>query len=395
MCSRPRRRAVWFGVSAALFLAAPLAAQARGGIEESRRRLDSIRIEREQLQRQQQRLESQVKDVGAELHNIEQQRRSTNRIINELDRQIGALNNQTDQVSAEVVLAQDNLAEKRAVLHRRLVDIYKRGPLYAWQVLLAAESFGDLLRRYKYLFLTSRQDRALVIEVENLRDRVSRRRNELLGLRTDLDRNRSERDAELDRYSSLASARERRLRELRRTGVRTEERLSQLEKDEADLNQRLNALIAAANRRGGAAAPGAVTTADIGKLDWPVDGRILYGFGRERLPDGVVVRHNGIAIGAPVGTPVRTIAAGKVAVIQRWNTYGLLVLIDHGAQYYSLYAQLNEARVRVGDAVTKGQVVGTVGGQNTPQGSHLYFEIRGEGAIALDPTDWLRRQGGG
>ena len=113
-------------------------------IESSRRRLDSIRVARQQLQQEQQRLATQVKDVNAELTNIEAQRQTTYRIINEIDNQIAGLNSQVDRVSAELLLAEDNLSERRAVLERRLVDIYKRGTLYSWQVLLAAESFGDL-----------------------------------------------------------------------------------------------------------------------------------------------------------------------------------------------------------------------------------------------------------
>ena len=205
-------------------------------IESSRRRLDSIRVERERLEGESQRLDGQVKDMGAQLRNLEAQRRTTNSIINEIDRQIGGLNEQVDRVSAELVLAQDNLVEAHAILERRLVDIYKRGALYTWQVLLSAESFGDLISRYKYLYLTSRQDRALLVEVEDLRDRVAQRRNELLGLRSNLDFSRADRDTELNRYTSLANARERRLQVLRRTGLETERQLSQLERDEAVLS---------------------------------------------------------------------------------------------------------------------------------------------------------------
>ncbi len=77
---------------------------------------------------------------------------------------ISGLGSQLDHSSAELTLSQDNLADSKAKMQRRLADIYRRGPLYTFQVLLAAESFGDLLTRYKYLYLTSRQDRALVDE---------------------------------------------------------------------------------------------------------------------------------------------------------------------------------------------------------------------------------------
>ncbi len=375
-----------------LLLAVPAVISAQTpDLEESRRRLDSIRIERQLLQSESQRLASQVKDVGAELRNLEAQRRSTNHIVNEIDRQIGGLNSQVDRVGADLVLAQDNLAEKRAILERRLVDIAKRGALYVWQVLLSAESFGDLISRYKYLYLTNLQDQALVVNVEHLRDRVVARRNELLGLRSNLDRSRSERDDELARYTNLANSSARQLRVLEQSGARTERQLTQLERDEFQLNRQITALIEAA-RRGAVAGPGSITTADIGQLDWPVDGSIVFNFGRERQPDGVILRHNGIGIGAPVGTPVMVVADGTVVSIRRWGIFGLLILVDHGAEHLSLYAQLDQALVALGDAVTEGQVIGTVGGANSEYGPHLHFEIRGAQAIALDPTAWLRQR---
>jgi septal ring factor EnvC (AmiA/AmiB activator) len=386
----PCRLTAWAALCVLITFPTLLAAQTPE-IDASRRRLDSIRVERQRLQGESQRLQGRVKDVGAALRNIEAQQRSTHTIINEIDRQIGGLNNQVDRVSAEAVLAQDNMVEAQAILERRLVDIYKRGAMYAWQVLLSAESFGDLISRYKYLYLTSRHDRALLTEVEDLRERVATRRNELLGLRTTLDRSRAERDAELNRYTNLANTSERQLRQLQRTGQDTERQLTQLERDEEDINRQITALIAAA-RRAGSTRPGTITTADIGQLDWPVEGRIVFNFGRDRQPDGVVLRHNGIGIGAAAGTPVRVISGGTVVRIQRWSTYGLLVLVDHGAEHYSLYAQLGQAQVAVGDDVSKGQTIGTIGSANSEYGPHLHFEIRGAQGIALDPTAWLRSQ---
>jgi len=378
-----------------------LLAQTPTDLEESRRRLDEIRREREQLEGDREQLEGQVHDLTQELDNLERQRQVTNRIVNELETQIGGLSRQADHLSAELALAQDNLAERRAVLDRRLIDIYKRGSLYAFEVLVAAESFGDLLSRYKYLFLTSRQDRALLEEVELLRDQVARRRGQIVTVRADLGRNREEREAELQRYSSLAVERSRRLREAKRSSRTTEQRLTALERDEA----RLNDLIATLERerlerlkaeRTGAAgsvrAPGSISTSDIGKLEWPVEGRILYRFGRDTLPSGGVIRHNGIGIAAPAGTPVKAVESGKIILAQLMQTYGPSVLLDHGNGYYSFYSHLGSVSVKQGSPVTRGQVLGTVGGENTNEGPHLYFEIRGESGVALDPAEWLKKR---
>ncbi len=383
-------------------VAVPLSAQSRD-LEESKRRLEEIKAERDQLQAQRQRLQGQVQDANADLRNIERQKESTERIVNEIERQIGGLAGQLDRSSAELILAEDNLAERRAILERRLIDIYKRGALYAFQVLLTAESFGDLLSRYKYLYLTSRQDRTLVDDVEQLRKRVVANRNDILRVRGELDRRRQEREAEYERFGSLARERARRIQQLQRTARTTEQRLSALERDELRLSQLLATLERArrdelARRRAGIplpAVPGALTTADIGKLDWPLDGAIIYRFGRDTLPSGGVIRWNGIGIQAALGTPVRSVEAGKVRLVGQFGTYGLTVLLEHGNGYYSVYSHLQSAAVKLGDVVGKTQAIGAVGGSSSEHGPHLHFEIRGENQIALDPADWLKKVSGG
>jgi septal ring factor EnvC (AmiA/AmiB activator) len=368
-------------------------------LEDSRRRLEEIRQERERLRQQQQRLQGQVHDVEDELSNLERQRESTNRIVNEIERQIGGLASQLDRSTAELILAEDNLAERHAVLDRRLVDIHKRGPLYTFQALLAAESFSDLLSRYKYLFLTSRQDRQLVADVQSLRDRIVAQRNNVLSVRTQLDRTREEREAELRRYGQLVAERERRATALRRTAKTTQQRLTTLERDEAQIQKLLASMDrrregaeARAAARGTAPTAGSITTADLGKLAWPVDGRIVYRFGRDTLPSGGIIRWNGIGIGASAGTPVRAVEAGTVGLVGQVGTYGLTVAVEHGNGYWSLYMQLGGAAVKQGDRITRGQVIGMVGGENSDYGPHLHFEIRGENQIALDPAEWLRRR---
>ena len=71
---------------------------------------------------------------------------------------------------------------------------------------------------------------------------------------------------------------------------------------------------------------------------------------------------------------------------------GLTVILEHGNGYYSIYSHLQGATVKAGQDVTKGQVLGAVGGENSDYGPHLHFEIRGENQMAMDPLDWLRRR---
>jgi len=363
----------------------------------SQERLLEVRRERERLQREMDRLRGRVHSLSSELSNIERQVETTGRIVGELDIQISALGSQIERITADLTVAEDALAEKRAILNYRLVEISKRGPLFTAQVLLAAESFGDLLSRYKYLYLVSRQDRQLVREVQSLRDRVSEQRDDLLDVRTDLARRRDERAEENVRFRLLEQQRQRSLQESQRDARRTEQRLDQLARDEA----RLNDLIASLERRRRAAeaAPGAVaaapsriTTSDLGQLDWPVTGDLLYRFGRQQLPNNTTIRWNGIGIATPSGTPVHAVAAGTVRSVERLGTYGLCVVVDHNGGYYSLYCQLQSASVRQGQPIERSAVVGLSGGANSDYGPHLYFQISGQGGQALDPVGWLRQR---
>ena len=362
-------------------------------MQENQQRLEGIRRERSEVEQELERLRTQAHSLSDEITNIEQQKQSTNRIVNELDRQITGLGGQIDQITVDLLIAQDALLEKSAVLERRLVDIYKRGALYSWQVLFAAESFGDLLSRYKYLYLVSRQDRLLTNDMHKLRDRVARQRQLLVDAREALARRKHERTDELDRYLSLERERQTSLRETRRSARQAEQRLSRLDKDERSLNDRIEALERArreAEARGATATTGSISTADLGGLDWPVDGSIIYPFGTTTGPNNTRIPRHGIGIKAPVGAPVRAVAAGTVSLAGPLGLYLTTVLLDHGGGYYTFYAYLNDATVRQGDHVARGQVIGHVGGESSDEGPHLHFEIRGQGGIALDPGNWLR-----
>ena len=395
-----RRRQSVYGVARRLcvtflcyvFCATSLASQRPAPFDQqlrdNQRRLEDIRRERTQVEQELERLRTQVHSLSDELANLERQKETTNRIVNELDRQISGLSVQIDKTTVDLLLAQDALEEKRAVLERRLVDIYKRGPLYAYQVLFTAASFGDLLSRYKYLYLVSRQDRLLANDMSKLQRRIARERQTLVDARDALGRRKNERTDELQRYLALERTREASLAETRRSAREAAERLSQLERDEKGLNDRIAALERArreAEARGAATAAASITTADLGQLEWPVDGKIVYQFGTAVGPNNTRIPWHGIGIAAPEGTPVRAIASGSVSLAGPLGTYLTSVLLDHGGGYYS-----DPAAVAKGERVVKGQIIGHVGGQSSDRGPHLHFEIRGQGGIALDPINWLK-----
>ncbi|HXV85203.1 MAG TPA: peptidoglycan DD-metalloendopeptidase family protein [Gemmatimonadales bacterium] len=369
---------------------APLPAQdVERQIRSNQERLEEIRRERNQLQSELTRLRGRARSLATELANLERQRSATGRLINELDRQIGTLGSTLDSVTMDLAMTQDAHAEKQAVLRRRLVDVYKRGPLWTFQALLAAESFGDLVSRYKYLYLVTSQDQTLARSVEELRDRIAEQRRQLLALRGELGNRREERGRELGRYQELEQQRQRSLQQTRGSEREAAARLETLTRDE----QRLNDLIASLERARRAApasvGPATITADHLGRLEWPVEGDLVYRFGPHQLPNRTVVRYLGIGIKAAVGTPVHAVAGGTVDFAGTLGTYGATVVINHGGTFSTLYLYLAQINVSARQAVAAGDVVGLSGGAASDEGPHIEFQIR-ERTITLDPLNWLK-----
>jgi septal ring factor EnvC (AmiA/AmiB activator) len=121
--------------------------------------------------------------------------------------------------------------------------------------------------------------------------------------------------------------------------------------------------------------------ASRGRLLFPVAGRAETRPAHREGTDGP-----GLEVRAPFGTPVRGVFAGRVAFADRYGPYGKIVIVDHGAHYYSVSGNLGEIDVHVGDSIAPGQRLGTVGDDG--QGAMLYFEIR-HGTETVAPGPWL------
>lgn len=387
---------------------------------QSQRRLQEIREERRQLRQELQRIRGQVHDVSAEIQNIQRQTAVSASLLSELTFQLTETEKKIQETEAELMETQIRLAEKRLLLDTRLREIYKRGPLQTQEVLLSARSFSDLINRYKYLHLVARRDQRLVREVGELHRQLGVREQELRRSLTDLQYLQAQRAQEHDELEALRSSRGRTLTSLRSHERSTAGRIEELLRDERRLTSLIATLEArrreaerrerdrvaaeraratAAGRTPAPAAPpraaaASMTTADIGNLGWPVGGRVLYRFGRAPQANGTAIRYNGIGIGAAAGTPVKAVESGRVEMAAPFEGYGPTVVVSHGGGYYSLYLYLKEVSVQQGATVTKGQQVGTVGGEATPEGAHVEFQIRAPGGEAVDPLTWLRRQGG-
>jgi septal ring factor EnvC (AmiA/AmiB activator) len=358
-------------------------------LRQEQQRLNEIRRERAELEQRMRSLQGNAHDLAEEVRNLDRQADATARLVRSLEKQLGSISEEVERATSELDRTESELYGARIALRRRVIEIYKRGPLYTFEVLLTAESFGQLLARYKYLRLLTDRDKNLIEKVQDLRDATRRQRANLVMFQTQIEIARQEKAEEEQRLRALEQQRGRSLAAVRRQTRQLEQRLSSMKRDEARLNNVIASLESARRRGGAPVTASTLRTADLGNLDWPVQGNILYSFGRVVNPNKTTTRWNGIGIATTAGTPVTAVSAGQVVVAEPFGTYGLTVIVQHGGGDYSVYGSLGRLAVEKGVRVSKGETIGYVGSADPDLPPHLHFEIRPNGR-AVDPLEWLR-----
>ncbi|MYC86777.1 MAG: peptidoglycan DD-metalloendopeptidase family protein [Gemmatimonadales bacterium] len=364
----------------------------RRRLDESQARLDLIREERQRLRRELQGIAGEVSGDSAELVNIERQIDASASLLAEFDVQVLALSDQLTAMTREMLLTRDELTARRVVLRTRLRDIYKRGPLRTVEVLLSSRSFSDLLNRYRYLRDVAVFDRMLLEDVRDLEGRLADQRGGLSREGARITGVRAEHLREYDELERLEGQRQERLRRFADRRDEAQSTLARLAAEEAELRALIGGLEErrrSAERAAGTSSISSLTTGDLGRLAWPVEGEILWRFGPEREGRTTIPRE-GIGIAAPRGTPVYAVDRGTVASVAA-RASGQTVILDHGGGFYSSYQKLRDVTVREGQPVGEGEAIGHVGGDATRP--HIEFQIYEPGAVgprAVDPVRWLR-----
>jgi septal ring factor EnvC (AmiA/AmiB activator) len=293
-------------------------------------------------------------------------------------------------------------SEQEEQLMRRLRALYKvQAQGGAIPVLLGDE---DPMRRtaaVRSLASLAALDARLIDELRSTSDRLEDRKRreetrkaELATLRVDARREQVDVDREAGkRRVLLARVRENRAYHERMVGELSEA-AKRLEAFIRELQEKQRRVAKAPPPKPGIEpSPGAGFGTLRGRLPWPTDGKIVTAFGAQVHPRfGTRTYRNGVDIEAAQGTDVGAVFAGHDIYTGWFKGYGNLIILDHGNDYYTLYAHVADIRVREGEDVRQGQVIGTVGDTGSLAGSRLYFEVRYQGRPE-DPAEWLQQRG--
>ena len=340
--------------------------------------------------------ETALKREEAALAQLQQQRDQMRSRLDRQRQQLTALVRASYQLGGDaplkVLLSQDRVADaNRALAYHRYIQRDRVQKIAALSTELKAldEVERAIVARRAQLDATRAQQRGQVAA-------LAKDRKANAALTADLDERYKDRSAREKALGQDARSLERLLANLRAAAARAErERRAEARRLVAQEAAEKKAAASPRNAGEKTTAPRAPRPAvanapalKVGGLGWPLSGNLLARFGG-RMPDGRTSA--GVLIGAPAGSTVTAVADGSV-VFSEWMTgYGLILIIDHGNGYMSLYAH-NESLLRdAGDRVKRGDAlakVGTSGGQGTPA---LYFELRRNGQ-PVDPSSWLQRR---
>ena len=393
----------------AALVAAPAAAQHRRDPELGDKQRDLRETQKRLQEERAKAAEAKRREAGL-LSDLE----AIDRRLSDKRRQIAALDSRVRRALADIGELERDIARldgRRAgqeeALARRLRALYKlQAQGGVLPVLLSGQDPVSQAVQLRHLSTLATVDARLIREYrvtsEGLGERKARletRRQDLSSLKAEAEEERAEADRESGkRQVLLARVRGERAYHDRMVGELTEaaRRLEAFVRDLQEKQKQRVAKVPPPSRpRPAAPAEGSGIgfAALRGRLGWPVDGRVVGDYGAQIHPRfGTKTFRHGIDIGVPEGTRIVAVAPGHVLYTGWFRGYGNLIILDHGGEYYTLYAHAAEIRVTEGDEIKQGQVIGAVGDTGSLEGARLYFEVRHQGR-PQDPTQWLTPRG--
>jgi len=360
-------------------------------IQENTGKLQQLRDEITASRNRISRLDDQENQVARDRKKILKDIELSRKLLAQMEARERALHERAALLQQELQASSKDFAGRRETLARSLRAMYMRGEQSELEGILTAGSFSDLVTRLKMQRMLARLEAGLVDETRRQARTILQDKKQQEAALAELASSRLDMDRENDRLEMLLAEQQSALRELKNQRRDLKDRLLELSMNEqkltyvlADLEEQREARAAEEGPAGGSLA------ALAGKLEWPVRGSTIRGFGRSVHPKfKTVTLNNGINIAADEGSAVAAVAAGTVEFRDRLPGFGQCVILDHGEGYYTLYAYLDRVFVAAGAKVAQGQIIAEVGRPSADEDPQLYFEIR-KGRTPLDPGEWLR-----
>lgn len=345
---------------------------------QAQQKLDAVRAQIAQLAASQHATAAQRDSINATLAQQAQQLNDVARALHDTDAAIAAKSAALAQLRDRRAELEKRLSGQRAALAELLRAAYALNRGSDLSMLLGEHDLARIARALAYSRYFQRDRvqriRGLLTDVARL-DQV---KQGIAAAQAALRAQREQRAAQSRSLEQARAAQQQLLAQADAQLARQRDKLAALQAEQQDLNkllEKLKDVFADIPRQLGGERPFAQLQ---GHLPWPASGAVRAGSG---------VLEHGLLMAAKPGSAVRAVAYGRVAWADFMRGFGMLVIVDHGGGYLSLYGNNEAALVEVGDWVKPGQAIATVG---RGQQAGAYFELRKDGR-PVDARDWLSK----
>jgi septal ring factor EnvC (AmiA/AmiB activator) len=373
---------------AALLLAAILTAQGAQDAVELRQKLAAIQGRLGQVDQQLAALKKRRKGVLVEIQGISLQRDRAKAQVDGARLRRDQAQSEVQTIGREQTRIQGEVLKLRTGLRKQVRWMQALGP---WGDLGFYATFKDLeawLVRGRMLAWSRLQERKRLDRIHRLQSDLTVKEKALKEVLTRL----ASEEREAAQLQAALRLQEDRLNEFLDGLQKDESAQKQAQAELAEEALQLERLLAGLlGKPKGEAFEAAIPFAGLrGELPQPVEGTLAIGFGEHLHPRfHTKTMQSGLLITALGGTPVGAVADGKVAFADYYQSYGPMVILDHGGGWFTLYTHLLGLQVAKGQVLKAGEAVGAVG--DTVDGPRLGFEIRHQ-AQPQDPQKWLKRK---
>jgi len=398
MMSRVTRVLLLLALS--LAAAGPLRAFAQDSLEAAKQHeLEEIRRQAAENRKAAAALKPREKRAVGDLRRTERELSSSRGRLRKLQKRQQALGAQLEVTKANLERSIATLETQRGRLRARLRRMYMTGPARELEYLMSTGSFAQLLARWDFLNMVAEQDRILLEDVRDQKERVEANQEKLEGNLTEVQVNQKRTAQESGKLASLRTEKAKTVKNIQSERESYEAAAAELERTA----KRIQSLLAALEKRRREEAAKAKTEGrnpqpysgdfakGLGQLEWPVRGSVVGRFGIDTHPRfGTQIRNDGIDISAAIGTPVSAVAKGRVDFANEdYEGMGGMIVLNHGDGYFTLYGHLDAVLVSNGQEVLPGATIGRVGDAGSLKGPVLHFEVR-KGSSPQNPETWLR-----
>jgi septal ring factor EnvC (AmiA/AmiB activator) len=373
--------------AAALLLCGQAALAVEPRYQESEAKLAQLRAQIERLQAELRKDRTRQDEAAGELQALDANIARLAVDLRSIEHKLGEAGRRVDSLRRDIAAQQARIRAHKDQLARQLRAAYASANGGFLRLLLSEEDpmrLARMLAYHRYMQAAHKQKMdASAAEIAKLAELEQALAAETASLQT-------LRDEELKAQAAMAAAREERLAALAAIEAAISARgqeISRLKADAAGLESllaKLRDVLADVRDLRLDQQPFRTTR---GRLEWPLKGALLARYGEQR---GVgEMRWSGVLIGGRPGEPVRAVARGHVVFADWLRGFGLLLILDHGDGFMTLYGHNDAIYKENGDWVQPGEVIAAVGASGGQRKPGLYFEVRAAGK-PVDPLQWLR-----